>query len=90
MPDTIRNTWTAKAWRTVTSVLPVSPARRGACGGCGLCCSLPNDCPFLRFHPDGTSFCAIYRLRPLNCRKYPRCANEHITQPECGFTFDEP
>jgi len=88
MPDTRRNAWAAKARQTFASVLPVRASRRGACGGCGLCCSLSNDCPFLRFRPDGRSYCAIYRFRPLNCRKYPRSPSEHITQPECGFTFD--
>ncbi len=33
--------------------------------------------------------CAIYRWRPLNCRKYPRTATEHLTRPECGFSFIE-
>ncbi|MBM4155612.1 MAG: hypothetical protein FJ221_11375 [Lentisphaerae bacterium] len=87
--DTQRNTWSAKLLRTFTAFLPVDKSRRGACGSCGLCCALPNRCPFLRYRIDGASYCGIYHFRPLNCRKYPRCPSEHITQPECGFTFEE-
>jgi len=86
--DHRRNTWWAKLRRTLTSWLPVAPGRVGSCESCGLCCELPNPCPFVRFRPDGRSFCAIYRWRPLNCRKYPRSPAEHITQPECGFRFE--
>ncbi len=87
--DTHHNTWRAKLLRTFTSILPVDRSRRGTCGSCGLCCTLPNHCPFLRYRIDGTSYCGIYHFRPLNCRKYPRCPSEHITQPECGFTFED-
>ncbi|MCX7819582.1 MAG: hypothetical protein N2652_10330 [Kiritimatiellae bacterium] len=85
--DAARNTWGAKLRRTLTCWLPVARNRRGQCRSCGLCCELPNVCPFLRFRPDGRSMCAIYRWRPLNCRKYPRTAAEHLTRPECGFDF---
>ena len=85
-----RNTWGAKWKRTLTSVLPVDPARKGACQSCGACCSLPNRCPFLRFDEHGKSRCAAYAWRPLNCRKYPRTWKEHVTWEHCGFSFDPP
>lgn len=83
-----RNTWTAKIRRTLTSVLPVAKNRRGQCIHCGACCRLPNVCPFLKTNDAGKSYCGIYRLRPLNCRKYPRTDSEHITKDTCGFRFD--
>jgi hypothetical protein len=83
-----RNTWRAKIRRTFTSVLPVSPLRRGQCVHCGACCRLPNLCPFLKVNADGHGYCGIYPLRPLNCRKYPRTQAEHITQDTCGFRFE--
>jgi len=84
-----KNTWSAKAKRTVTSVLPVSKNRKGQCVNCGACCKLPNECPFLRYADDGKEYCSIYPIRPLNCRKYPRTESEFITQETCGFNFDE-
>ncbi len=83
-----KNTWGARLRRTLTSVLPVAPKRTGRCVQCGACCKLPNVCPFLRTD-DGKSRCAIYPIRPLNCRKYPRTESEHITQDTCGFRFDD-
>ena len=83
------NTWRAKFRRTLTSPLPVSPKRRGQCIGCGACCKLPNVCTFLRFDDNGRSYCAAYRFRPLNCRKYPRTESEHITRDTCGFKFED-
>ena len=77
----------AKIKRTLTSVLPVSPDRRGNCIACGACCKLPNRCWFLRYDSDGHSYCAAYALRPLNCRKYPRTASESLTADTCGFRF---
>jgi uncharacterized protein len=82
-----RNTWAAKARRTVTSVLPVDPSRQGECVQCGACCRLPNPCPFLKSDAKGGFRCVIYGLRPLNCRRYPRTAAEHITDDTCGFRF---
>lgn len=84
-----KNTWSAKAKRTVTCVLPVSKKRRGRCVNCGACCKLPNVCRFLRYADDGKQYCSIYMIRPLNCRKYPRTESEFITQETCGFSFDE-
>ncbi len=88
MADTRRNTWAAKVKRTFTSVLPVSKRRRGQCVHCGACCKLPNVCPFLKTHGDGQGYCGVYRLRPLNCRKYPRTETEHITPETCGFRIE--
>jgi Fe-S-cluster containining protein len=77
----------AKAKRTITSVLPVSERRKGTCINCGACCKLPNICPFLEYRADGKSYCTIYPIRPLNCRKYPRTKSEFITADTCGFRF---
>ena len=81
-----RNTWSAKLKRTVTSFLPVSGDRFGDCRRCGACCSLPSRCPFLRFDEDGLALCLVRKIRPLNCRKYPRTPEEHICRP-CGYRF---
>lgn len=78
----------AKAKRTISSVLPISERRMGECVNCGRCCRLPNVCPFLRYRPDGSSYCKIYQLRPLSCRKYPRTESEFITADTCGFRFE--
>ena len=83
----IKNTWSAKAKRTLTAVLPVSKERKGQCISCGACCRLPNVCHFLKFDSDGKSYCTIYDIRPLNCRKYPRTEAEHITKDTCGYRF---
>ena len=88
MTDMRKNTWGARLRRTLTSVLPVAPGRRGQCRHCGACCKLPNVCPFLRTDANGAIYCTIYPVRPLNCRKYPRTAAEHITTDTCGFHFD--
>jgi hypothetical protein len=79
-----------KTLRFVTSFLPVARTRRGGCAGCGACCKLPSRCLFLRDRTDGSSYCTIYRVRPLNCRKYPRTRAEWLTARTCGFTFDDP
>jgi len=47
-------------------------------------------CPFLKFE-DGkpnTARCSAYKIRPPQCRKYPRTKNEQIHLP-CGYAFDE-
>ncbi len=82
-----KNTWSAKAKRTLTCLLPVSDNRVGACANCGACCKLPNVCPFIKYAADGKQYCSIYSIRPLNCRKYPRTEQEHITKETCGFSF---
>jgi len=84
-----KNTWSAKAKRTVTSVFPVDKSRKGRCSRCGACCKLPNPCAFLSIDKDGLSACKLYWLRPLNCRKYPRSKSELITDDTCGYIFDE-
>ena len=78
----------AKIRRTLTSILPVAANRRGACNNCGACCKLPTPCRFLGYNAAGESYCRIYKLRPLNCRKYPRAASEFITADTCGFWFE--
>lgn len=82
-----------KVMRFFTSIaLPVDPNRTGDCRNCGACCKFMVRCPFLKY-VDGdaaSSRCRIYRLRPLQCRKYPRTRSEQIHQP-CGYCFkDEP
>lgn len=77
-----------KLIRTLTSLLPVSPKRAGHCIGCGACCKLPFVCPFLRYNEEGRSYCAVYPIRPPNCRKYPRTEKEHITAATCGYYFE--
>lgn len=76
-----------KLVRLGTSLLPVAPDRRGTCNRCGECCKLPYPCPFLRYDAEGLSSCAIYRVRPPSCRKYPRTAAENLTAETCGFYF---
>lgn len=77
---------TNKIRRIIGSVLPVSKKRQGKCINCGKCCHLPNKCQFLKTK-DGKSYCSIYKIRPLNCRKYPRTAEECLTKDTCGYTF---
>ncbi len=88
MVDKTRNTWGAKLKRTATCVLPVAKNRKGKCINCGACCKLPNVCPFLKFKPNGESYCSIHPFRPLNCRIYPRTEEEQITKDTCGFRFE--
>jgi Fe-S-cluster containining protein len=76
-----------KTKRLFTSLLPVDPARTGACNRCGACCKLPYPCPFLRFDHQGLSSCAVYAIRPPSCRKYPRVTAEQLTPQECGYSF---
>ncbi len=86
------NTMLAKMKRICTCLLPVSSDRQGQCIHCGACCNLPNRCLFQKSNADGGIYCAIYSLRPPNCRKYPRTASEHITTDTCGYRFppDDP
>jgi len=82
----MKNNWTSKAYRTLTSILPVSKNRKGNCADCGECCKLPNVCSFLKIK-KGKSQCSVYKFRPLNCRKYPRTKKEQITGGDCSFRF---
>ena len=78
-----------KILRQITAILPIHESRRGECLSCGACCKLPYRCPMLRDRDDGSTYCAIYPVRPPSCRKYPRSAGEHVTGATCGFYFDE-
>lgn len=69
-------------------MLPVDKNRKGGCIRCGACCKLPNRCWFLGVDDQGRYYCKIHKIRPLNCRKYPRTKSEHITDDKCGFTFE--
>jgi len=84
----LKNNYFAKIVRTITSFLPVSKARRGQCQNCGKCCHLPKRCLFLKTKGD-KSYCSIYKIRPLNCRKYPRAKSELLTPDTCGYHFEE-
>ncbi len=81
-----KNNLGAKIKRTATSILPIDKARKGQCSNCGKCCHLPNKCPFLRTKGDKT-YCSIYKVRPLNCRKYPRTEKECLTKENCSYYF---
>ena len=81
------NTWFGKLKRTCKSVLPVDKNRTGKCIHCGACCRLPVKCPFLKFKPDGKSYCSIHPIRILICRTYPRTESEWLTKKTCGFKF---
>lgn len=87
MVEKKRNIWFVKIKRIFTSILPVAKNRVGKCIDCGACCQLPNVCPFLKFKSNGKSYCSVYPIRPLSCRKYPRTEFEHVTQDTCGFKF---
>jgi len=82
-----KNNLLAKLKRTLTSFLPVDKNREGHCIDCGKCCYLPNKCPFLKIEGD-KSHCSIYKIRPLNCRKYPRTEAEWLTPESCGYHFN--
>lgn len=84
-----KNTLAAKIKRTVTSILPVAQNRQGKCKRCGACCKLPNTCLFLIIDEQGACGCKIYKIRPLNCRKYPRTKSELLTADTCGYNFAE-
>ena len=79
-----------KVKRFATSlVLPVDKGRTGECLNCGACCRFLVDCPFLKLVAgrEGEYRCIVYRIRPLQCRKYPRSREEQIHQP-CGYRFE--
>lgn len=73
--------------RTISCLLPVAENRKGNCKGCGECCKLPTQCPYLQYTKSGTAHCKIYKFRPLNCRKYPRTSKESLTKHVCGYDF---
>jgi Fe-S-cluster containining protein len=77
-----------KVMRFCTSlVLPVDESRTGECSQCGACCEFLVKCPLLKRDESGTPKCGAYVLRPIQCRKYPRSADEQVHQP-CGYRFD--
>jgi hypothetical protein len=84
-----QNTWFAKLKRTLGAFFPVAASRAGECCNCGVCCCLPVRCFFLKNGDNGKQYCAVYKLRPANCRKYPRTQNEFITEATCGFYFEQ-
>jgi len=69
--------------------------RRGSCRNCGACCQLAHRCPHLKRRPDGSTYCAIYPLRPPNCRAFPidpqdlRDRDIIMPQTPCGFYFEQ-
>ncbi len=78
-----------KLRRFATSLLlPVDKSRTGECLRCGACCKFGVICPFLKEKEDGSHsfYCSAYKVRPLQCRKYPRSKEEQIHQP-CGYSF---
>jgi len=81
-----KNSFLEKIRRTIASVLPIDKNRQGQCLGCGKCCALPNKCPFLKTK-NNKNYCSIYKVRPLNCRKYPRTEKECLTKETCGYYF---
>ncbi|OIO07469.1 hypothetical protein AUJ35_02015 [Candidatus Falkowbacteria bacterium CG1_02_41_21] len=83
---TAPNNFKAKIKRTITSVLPVAKNRTGHCSNCGQCCYLPKKCLFLKIK-GAKNYCSIYKIRPLNCRKYPRTEAECLTPNTCSFHF---
>lgn len=68
--------------------------RRGMCRHCGACCKLAHKCLHLKTRPDGTSYCAIYKVRPPNCRAFPidpiDLRERDIINPDipCGYWFE--
>lgn len=80
-----------KVTRFFTSmVLPIDKIRSGECDRCGACCKFWVECPFLKSvgGDERQLACRIYKVRPLQCRKYPRTEKEQIHHP-CGYRFGE-
>ena len=77
-----------KIERAFTSILPVDKNRTGECNNCGACCHLPTRCLFLKTVESGKEFCSIYKVRPPNCRKFPRTLEQfnHVKET-CSFSF---
>ncbi len=87
----MRNNFKSKFYRFLMAFFPVAEDRRGECLNCGACCQLPVKCFFLKFEPDGKSYCSLRRkigFNSLQCRKYPRTKKEWLTPGKCGYRFD--
>jgi len=78
-----QNNWQSKIVRTVNCLKPIDTARSGNCSQCGKCCRMPNKCVFL----NKENKCSVYGMRPLNCRKYPRCSKEQVDNQGCTYSF---
>jgi len=77
-----------KVVRISTSVLPVHANRIGSCNRCGQCCQLVFKCPFLKQDNEQNYYCAAYKLRPPQCRRFPRTQPElDIVKDSCGYMF---
>ncbi|MDP3057104.1 MAG: hypothetical protein Q8N37_01100 [bacterium] len=85
----MQNNFKSKLYRSIMSFFSVAENRRGECANCGACCQLPVKCLFLRFDGKGKSYCAIWKYRFLQCRKYPRTKQEWITPEKCGYSFEK-
>lgn len=83
----MKNNFRSKFYRFIMAFFPVTEDREGECANCGACCQLPVKCCFLRFDDKGKSYCSIWKVRPLQCRKYPRTKKEWITPEKCGYRF---
>lgn len=75
-----------KVHRFFTAFFPVDKGRSGNCIRCGKCCT---SCKLLKFNGDGNTRCSIRKIRPLQCRKYPRTEKELFTQQTCGYRFNK-
>lgn len=78
----------SKFVRTITAILPVQKGRIGDCSGCGACCKLPVRCMFLTTDDEGLFRCSVYKVRPPNCRKFPRTSAQlKLVENECTYSF---
>jgi len=75
-----------KTYRFLAAFFPVDSRRKGNCKRCGRCCRMTN-CKLLEFDNNGNTLCPIHKIRPLQCRKYPRSKKELFTHPDCGYKF---
>jgi len=46
-----------------------------------------TNCKLLELDNNGNTLCPIHKIRPLQCRKYPRSKKELFTHPDCGYKF---
>jgi len=84
----VENNLIEKFRRFGESFLFVERGRKGHCDfrKCkAACCRLPFRCPFLKKDLS----CAIYKIRPLNCRKFPRTRRDWaLVKERCSFRFN--